>query len=69
MKPSHKFQVLTVLKKLNSQRLTFYVGWIALLTLCVITGGCLSPAEKRGYTSLPQNRPAAWEIPHGMMGR
>ncbi|MDD4180823.1 MAG: hypothetical protein PHE87_04290 [Victivallaceae bacterium] len=41
---------------------------LASITILVLTGGCakLSPQEKRGYSSIPQNQPTTWESrPYG----
>ncbi|QSH40757.1 hypothetical protein P0136_11600 [Lentisphaerota bacterium ZTH] len=28
---------------------------------CTLLSGCMTEAEKRGYSSIPQNYPATWE--------
>jgi hypothetical protein len=41
---------------------------LVLLFILTLAGGCakLSPHEKRGYSSIPQNRPTTWESrPYG----
>ena len=34
---------------------------LLLIMIVALAGGCITEQEKRGYSSLPQNRPADWE--------
>jgi hypothetical protein len=34
---------------------------VLLMMIAVFAGGCITEQEKRGYSDLPQNRPADWE--------
>jgi hypothetical protein len=39
---------------------------LLLLALLSALSGCITEQERRGYSDLPQNRPAAWESrPYG----
>jgi hypothetical protein len=53
-------QQLHALKSDNSFFLYFFPCLLLLLVI-VIAGGCITEEERRGYSSLPQNRPADWE--------
>jgi len=37
-----------------------YILLVSIL-LASFLGACNTPAEKRGYSSIPQNYPASWE--------
>ncbi len=49
------------LPMLRSRLLPIAKCLTAALLFLVILSGCQTPSEKRGYSSLPQNRPAVWE--------
>ncbi|MEI8245609.1 MAG: hypothetical protein WCI51_07260 [Lentisphaerota bacterium] len=39
---------------------SFFI-YLLLIMIVVFAGGCITEQERRGYSSLPQNRPADWE--------
>lgn len=39
---------------------SFFI-YLLLIMIAVFAGGCITEQERRGYSSLPQNRPADWE--------
>ncbi|MHB9138932.1 MAG: hypothetical protein ACYC4Q_05975 [Victivallaceae bacterium] len=45
----------------NNPRISGFAFCILLLMVVVFAGGCITEQEKRGYSDLPQNRPADWE--------
>jgi len=53
-------QLLQGLKMKNSSFVYFF-PCLLLLLIVVFAGGCITEQERRGYSSLPQNRPADWE--------
>jgi len=60
-------QQLHVLKS-NRSFFAYFFPCLLLLLIVVTVGGCITEQEKRGYSSLPQNRPTDWEDrPYGDM--
>jgi hypothetical protein len=58
-----------MLKLIKNKISAFLLVAIAMLMLALFLGGCLTPQERRGYSSIPQNSPSTWENrPYGDIG-
>ena len=47
--------------KTNNSFFVYFLPCLLLLLIVVTAGGCITEQERRGYSSLPQNRPTDWE--------